>query len=424
MLDFVRQVASERVWAEALSWRGSVRLPYVNNIRVAATRALHALCLLVLATNSGRAATWRVELDGTGDYTSIQAAVLGAASLDTIQVGPGRYDTMFTYTPPQGGWTDEVIVAVEGKDITIIGSGDRGTVIGPAVAPPWSITGPIGIVTTQTGSITMSEIVIENMSIGIYHAASSIDACNIYVSNCRVGIATMGQGVSTIGGSGFNDCAWGVMATRDEGAHSLSIEVCAFAGRQPGVTGCHVLAQYLEYVEISGSTFSDGLTSVQVDRTSAHIEGCAILSGVWTHVIILGSDVLMTNNMLSGGGRQLYLGGGALLRGSGNVLSGTGSAWPGSATIEVSRSSIDFHGNDIYRDGSMDYVVRCGSGTDEPVNLVDNYWGPIWPGWHDQYIYDGNDTLTVGTVVEYAPYLEGSVPNETMSWGEVKSMFR
>jgi hypothetical protein len=46
---------------------------------------------LIFASTSPRAATWRVHADGTGDLPTIQEAINGAASGDTIRVGPGDY---------------------------------------------------------------------------------------------------------------------------------------------------------------------------------------------------------------------------------------------------------------------------------------------------------------------------------------------
>ncbi len=56
------------------------------------TRSLVPLgLLLILASTSPRAATWRVQADGTGDLPTIQDAIDGAAGGDTIRVGPGDY---------------------------------------------------------------------------------------------------------------------------------------------------------------------------------------------------------------------------------------------------------------------------------------------------------------------------------------------
>lgn len=51
-----------------------------------------AMMLASLLASGAEARTWRVERDGSGDYTIIQDAVDAAASGDTIRIGPGRFD--------------------------------------------------------------------------------------------------------------------------------------------------------------------------------------------------------------------------------------------------------------------------------------------------------------------------------------------
>ncbi len=68
------------------------------------------------------ASTIHVEVDGTGDFTNIQPAVEAAASGDTIRIGPGVYDAFQSYTTT-GGVTTDAIIAVDWKDLVLIGSG-------------------------------------------------------------------------------------------------------------------------------------------------------------------------------------------------------------------------------------------------------------------------------------------------------------
>ena len=69
-------------------------------------RILSTIVLLVATVGSAHATLIRVELDGSGDYINIQDAVNVAASGDTLMIGPGRWDQMFTYSIPAGGWPD------------------------------------------------------------------------------------------------------------------------------------------------------------------------------------------------------------------------------------------------------------------------------------------------------------------------------
>jgi pectin methylesterase-like acyl-CoA thioesterase len=72
---------------------------------------------------------WRVERDGSSDFTSIQPAIEAAAEGDTILIGPGRYDEFFEVQTP--GWTEPVVVWVNKDNLTIIGADPEQTIIGP-----------------------------------------------------------------------------------------------------------------------------------------------------------------------------------------------------------------------------------------------------------------------------------------------------
>ncbi|MBE0568033.1 MAG: hypothetical protein IH621_18915 [Krumholzibacteria bacterium] len=63
-------------------------------------------------TTGAEARTWRVEKDGSGDYTVIQDALDAAASGDTIQIGPGRFEDFRIY-PTNGG--DQCQFSPEGR---------------------------------------------------------------------------------------------------------------------------------------------------------------------------------------------------------------------------------------------------------------------------------------------------------------------
>ena len=61
-----------------------------------------SLAIFLLLAGYAEAATWRVERDGSGDYTTIQPAINGAVHGDTILIGPGQYTEYQTVTLP--GW--------------------------------------------------------------------------------------------------------------------------------------------------------------------------------------------------------------------------------------------------------------------------------------------------------------------------------
>jgi hypothetical protein len=90
--------------------------------------SLMILVFLVLAGQAS-AAVWRVERDGTGDFTVIQDAVDAAESGDTILLGPGRFSETSLF-PYYNGRTIQTCIALD-KSLTIRGSGQDQSFVGP-----------------------------------------------------------------------------------------------------------------------------------------------------------------------------------------------------------------------------------------------------------------------------------------------------
>ena len=123
---------------------------------------------LVLAPAAG-AATWRVERDGSGDYTTIQPAVDAAASGDTILIGPGHY-TEYQHVHPLG-WVNpaDVFVLCHVGGLTLIGSDPEEVIIGPDALFP-DLPGPYGIVMEEglEGSLRLEGLTLQNLYKGVW----------------------------------------------------------------------------------------------------------------------------------------------------------------------------------------------------------------------------------------------------------------
>jgi len=93
---------------------------------------LSVLISLLLAADDSVGKTWRVEKDGTGDFTVIQAAADAAADGDTIRIGPGEYEEMTDYQV-DCCLVNPVVVGIHRNDITILGSHRDSVLVGPRV---------------------------------------------------------------------------------------------------------------------------------------------------------------------------------------------------------------------------------------------------------------------------------------------------
>ena len=189
-----------------------------------------SFALVVLSGSTASSRVWRVERDGSGDYTTIQPALDSVASGDTVLIGPGRFtETTEIGTP---GWTENVCAAIRGDNISIIGSGPDVTFIGPAVGRylpdprPKGVYGAAGV----SGCLLMG-LCIENLWDGIYwnggveirdcSVRGCVDAVSVwpveYISLCgvsvndifRYGVIVYGPG----GGVAILECAFSYCET-------------------------------------------------------------------------------------------------------------------------------------------------------------------------------------------------------------------
>lgn len=98
-------------------------------------RLLSLWLLICLVPAMASARTWRVEKDGSGDFTVIQNAVDASASGDTIMIGPGRYSEYTDHTYAGNVWHNYVHMVT--GSLTLIGAGEDVTVIGPGSPGTW-----------------------------------------------------------------------------------------------------------------------------------------------------------------------------------------------------------------------------------------------------------------------------------------------
>lgn len=388
------------------------------------TTAGTTLALLVLVALSATADSYHVELDGSGDYVSIQDAVNAAASGDTILIGPGRWDQMYTYTIPAGGWTDQVILAVDYKDLTLIGSGRGVTIIGPEVAPPFGNPGPIAIVGGTDNNLVVKNMTIENLRSGIYGWCRSLLVENIHLKDCYHGSVTWATQ-----GSEFIECLFercyerGVLA--GSRARGVTVRMCEFVGWAQK----HISLQGVENVHIENSNFYEGNISVQFEGGDCYgnVQDCTVHSGYGPHVVATTNSFINLNRCrLVGGNKQLQVLNYAVVSGEGNEFLGTDLSGGGFATIMSQLGRLELHNNHILR-GNAEYTVRFFDYPFMPVtdqHFENNYWGTSDPDSIAAWIYNEEDDplLNIHTFIE--PFYDHPIPNEKASTGDLKRAYR
>lgn len=147
---------------------------------------------LILAVGGASASTWYVRQDGSGDFTTIQAAVDGSAPGDSIQIGAGRY-LDYTYMSVADVFDANVYVYVHVDSLTLIGEGIDETIIGPETfhaEPPY---GPIGILVIDdidnVAWVRLENLRVDHIYTGIYRWFGRLEITSCAFSECRTGIA-------------------------------------------------------------------------------------------------------------------------------------------------------------------------------------------------------------------------------------------
>ena len=380
-----------------------------------------ALFVIVLLTATiARSYTWRVELDGSADFTNIQPAVEASASGDTILIGVGRFNQTFLYQAP--GWSDYVVVGITNKDLTLIGSGQNVTIIGPASKDALLWPGPIGIMVDLGCDISIESLTTENNRNGVYFWSDHLEMRNCTLRNHDIALMTWGTN-----GTIVDDCLYEVNELGIAGG-SQGYGLCVTNSEFVGLSSQHITLQGYEEVVIDNCHFINGSTAVQFDGRSCvgTISNCIVDSGNGAlFVCISHATMNIYNNELSGGLVQLAAITGTI-NGYGNVLNGPIRDGTDCATVYGQMGTYNLHVNHIYR-GAASYAVKLYDYVQPQLIELDfrnNWWDTTDPGILASWIYDEHDDPTLNVHTMYEPFQSGPVPNVNMSFGEIKAMFR
>jgi parallel beta-helix repeat protein len=373
------------------------------------------IVMLILAS-SALAETWRVEKDGSGDYSVIQDAVSVSTSGDTILIGPGRYDDTVTFTTPFVTWT--VCVSLPGTDLTIIGAGMDATYIGPAVPGEMSDDGWRGFANWPMGEgrLVVENATVENVFIGLQVYPTSLELRDCRFPGCHRGLVLEGSDSSIIERCEFVENSTGIDIRSCSGP---TVRNCSFVRStiNESMTGVYMgsVSDYL----VENCTFDISL--LYSEASIGTISGCTLWNCYDTSIWLISGRYIVEDNEIDGTqhARCIKLEAGAEVLGSGNILRNASMS-----AVSITNSYASFSGNHIF--SNADFVTANGFSSPPLVELDfrNNYWGTSDPLELAERIKDGYDNPAVHAYVLYEPFSGVPMSNEERSWGEIKALYK
>ena len=219
------------------------------------------LCLVVGCFDLAQARTIRVELDGSGDTTSLETAELQASPGDTIQIGPGTWNEDYTWSTLDGQVvqallgvnTDSLTIRGAGEGLTILGidDGDRSRFgitiredVSALLVEDISIRGMSSALANRGGAISLERVAMEHSFNGVLISIGSLSA-----SDCRF-VDIQGRGIPALGATEFVR-----VASSEFTRVTIGVQV------NPAI-----------YAEVVDCTFVDGVVGVASDGATIDVE--------------------------------------------------------------------------------------------------------------------------------------------------------
>jgi len=369
------------------------------------------------------AATWRVELDGSGDYDSTWDAVWGADAGDTILIGAGRFDTVHHYESHDGAEWDGSVdthMLLHSRDLTVIGQGPGVTVLGNSGLPNiFGIAVVFDYHTDWDAIVRIENLSIESTDTGI---AVFYNEPIIHVANVE-----------------FLSCLWGIRAISSESSatdcFASGITNVAFTGVGT-VSGCEVNGALVGVdtygnSHIESTVFRNCKTAIDYSGTTLGPPNdleCTIVNCDLTDSIEFGISAdhlaicIVSGNSITATAACIAGEGDIVVTGANNVLTSDG----GYILFSRFGARFDMQGNDFIHSRSVN-AVGVYQYNDLPAivhDLTGNWWGDYTEDDLPLHIHDGNQSSSVNSFVEFLPMAGGSVPTKGMSWGSLKASFR
>lgn len=375
------------------------------------------LAIVLMLSSTSLAATWRVEKDGSGDFTIIQDAVNVSTSGDTILIGPGRYDDTVTFTTPYVTWT--VCVSLSGQDLTFIGAGKDATYIGPAVPGEMTNDGWRGFANWPNGvaRFVIENVTIENMFIGMKVYPSSFEARDCRFSVCYDGINIHESGNPTL----IERCEFVEVHTGIDirGCSSPTIRDCSFMDGDIGEATYGVYCSSVENILVEDCTFEVPTLYFQI--SSGTIRNCSVMNSYRHGILLAEANFTIEDTEIDAAQQEwaIRLEISSEVVGRGNIL--RGAAW---SAVASTNSLVSFSQSHIFSDAEFVHLYGFTSPPAVELDFRNNYWGTSDPLELAARIVDGNDNPSIYAHVLYEPYSNVPMSNEERSWGEIKALYK
>lgn len=378
--------------------------------------------LLALSTLFARgeaaARSWRVELDGSGDFVDIQPAVEASAAGDSILIGAGRFDTFHLVDAP--AWTEQAVVWVTRDNLTFIGAGQGVTIIGPTTYYSPYGRHPKGICSIDGFRGSIKNLTIENIKEGLYwwRGSFTLEECTISGDDSGfVGMLVWPYG-ATILRCTFDTRYAGVACVIGMVSRDIQFDDCSFLGYGNGVS----ITDSTQNVGFRGCRFLHSINGVICNyQSTVSITDCRFEAIQSTAITVRNESHLSVEMAtIDATSTGIFVASGGVLTGTNVVIQG---AWS-EAIRSCCNAFITIHNSHILAGPGI--AVRCESTwahTQFP-DLSGNYWGTTDADVIRTSIWDASDTSETNCIVGFEPFAGGPVPTEPTSWGDLKASFR
>lgn len=372
------------------------------------------LCLGMLGESS--ATTWRVERDGSGDFSTIPPAAMAASQGDTILLGPGHYTEYVTATV--GGNVLNYYVWLEDDDILLRGVGRDEVKIGPDLASGYD-PGAVGFVQAgSSGSIHVEGITFAHCISGIVTSEASVVIRDCRFEWTEAGINSNATGSVLVERCEFTENERGILQFDSASTPELVVRDCQFW--DIGGQGIGIDSQE-ENNLIEDCQFRSLRGGVQFSaRGIGVIRNCTFEDNYIGIRLASWSIADLRDNQISGGAANMQITNDSHATGTGNVLSGSEIV----AIDFGGQATASMEGNHILIGAGTERIwVRSKSDPIHMIDLRNNYWGTTSTQDIADSILDSVDNPDVTGTVLFEPFAGMPVSTERTSFGGLKARF-